>query len=145
MVQEPEKVNSSMEDTELMERALEYAAESVGDIVPVILEEFYRREPGAEQVFKEFGFEDHRRMANSMVDEVLHCIISWVDGAEEVKSVISETVPHHRSLKIPDQLLLSMLDVSLEVFLSGIPADAQQERALLAQVGGDLRAEISRA
>ena len=145
MAQHAEKVNSTRQDSELMERALEYVGESVGDIVPVILEEFYHRDPGAQKVFKEFGFEEHQRMAHSMVDEVLHCIISWIDGAGEVKSVIAETVPHHRSLKISDQLLVSLLDVALEVLLSGIPAEAQQERALLERVGSELQTEISRA
>ena len=125
-----------------MELALEHISESAGDVVPVILAEFYRRDPGAEQVFRDFGFEQHERMAHSMVEEVLHCIFSWVDAAEEVKSVIGETVPHHRSLKIPDELLLSLLDVALEVLGSGIPAQAEQELVLLKRVGQELRSEI---
>ena len=145
MVQQASTVGSSSEKSELIERALEHVTEQLGDVVPLILEEFYRRDLSAKKVFQEFGFDDHQRMAHSMVDEVLHCIISWVDGAEEVKSVIAETVPHHRSLKIPDHLLESLLDVTLEVLQSGIPQQAQSERALLQQIGSELRTEISRA
>ena len=132
-------------DGELMERALEYVSESVGDVVPVVLERYYHYHPEAEKVFRDFGFEEYQRMAQSMVDEVLHCIITWADEPAEVKSVIAETVPHHRSLKIPDQLLITLLDVVLDVLVTGLPTGAGQERALLERVGLELKAEIEHA
>lgn len=141
-----DSLSESLQDkTVLMEAALECVVESIGDIMPVVIKEYYSRYPEGEASFKHHGFDGHIRLAESMVDSVLYCIIGWVDNRREVESVISDTVPHHRSLKIPHELLVSLLDVTLGVLLSGIPDEQQDARELLESVGEEIRAEINKA
>lgn len=133
------------ENSKLMEQILEYAVENVGDIVPIVIERFYQRYPEGEEAFKHHGFERHIRVAAEMVDSVLYCVMSWVERPREIKSIISDTVPHHRSLKIPDELLESLLDVTYEVLNSALPTESEREKCLLEKTVQELRVEIRKA
>lgn len=133
---------SKEENIKLMEQVLEYAAENVGDVTPIIIERYYKRYPEGKEAFKDHGFDRHMQVAQEMVDSALYCVMSWIERPREIKSIISDTVPHHRSLKIPDELLESLLDVTYEVLNSGLPTSAEKEKLLLANTVEDLRNEI---
>jgi len=137
--------DSQRDRSALMETALECVVENIGDIMPVVVVEYYGRYPEGKESFEYHGFEGHVRLTESMVDSVLYCITGWIDNRREVESIISDTVPHHRSLKISHDLLISLLDVTLEILLSGIPTEQREARALVESIGSELRVEISNA
>lgn len=139
------QTSSIEENSKLMEQILEYAAENIGDVIPITIEQYYQRHPEGEAAFRQHGFDRHINVAQDMVDSVLYCLMSWIERPREIKSIISDTVPHHRSLKIPDELLESLLDVTSDILHSGLPSDAEQERRLLNKTVQELKDEIRAA
>ena len=138
-------IDSEQDKAALMDTALECVVDSKGDIMPLVIEEYYQRCPDGKESFEHHGFDGHVRLTESMVDSVLYCITGWVDNRREIESLIADTVPHHKSLKIPRDLLVSLLDVTLEVLLSGVPIENQRARSLLVSIGREIRLEISNA
>lgn len=79
-----------------LESVLEAVSESVGDITPIVLDNFFAQYPDARELFNE------KRLEQMMVDQALYCAMVWFKRPMEVKILLRETICHHHGVfKVP--------------------------------------------
>jgi hemoglobin-like flavoprotein len=113
-----------MNNTEHQEQLafiLERAAESVGDVVPIIINNFFAKFPEAEAIFKEHDHNDSVKMAAEMANEALYCLMRWFERPEEIEIMLLDTVPHHQDLNIPMKYFTGLQECALSVIERTIP------------------------
>lgn len=112
-------VESAQKQLLVLEDALQYVADNMGDMAAVVIETYYARYLEGVSSFRYHGFEGHIRLAESMVDSVFYCTMGWIDNRREIESTIAEIVLHHISIKILRDLFISFFEVALRVLLWG--------------------------
>lgn len=128
---------------ELLEQTLERAAESVGDITGPTMERFYAGFPDARDAFDRLCVGNRQHLEERMVENCLYCMMEWYGRPGEVRGLIEDQIPHHiRTLEVSAEWYWEMLRASLEVIIETIPADAQAERAIWAEMSDGLKTTI---
>lgn len=125
---------------QLVERALERAAEQLGDITAPVMARFFARCPDAEASFAHHWPQNPERLQAEMVDNALYCIMVWYERRAEIEIIIYTSVPHHaETLKIPSHWYRELLAATVDVLAETCPSGAAEEAAMWA----DLRAALT--
>ena len=116
---------------QIVESALERAAEQLGDVTPLVMARFFARCPGAEASFVHHWPHNPARLQAEMVDNALYCIMTWFERRTEIEIILYTSVPHHvETLKIPAEWYRELLGATVDILAETCPADAAEEAAL---------------
>lgn len=80
----------------LLERGLERAAETLGDVTEPVIAAFYERFPEAQATFDRLSLGNRSRLEGEMVAQALYCLMTWFEYPDEVRGVLMTSVPHHK-------------------------------------------------
>jgi hypothetical protein len=105
----------------LLYTALEKAAEKLGDITPTVMEKYYQRYPEALPHFDRLGFGNLDRLERSMVDSALYCLMYWFERPDEIELVLQGAGTQHNDVKVPQALVVGLLDTTFDTIRSVIP------------------------
>lgn len=120
---------------ELMNAALERAAEALGDITAPVMARYYARFPDAEPAFDRLAIGDKPKLEGGMVENTLYCLMTWLESHAEVEILLWHTVPHHvQTLDVPVALFVGLAEVVTEVIVATIPADCPDELAVWEEI-----------
>ena len=115
-----------------LERALELAAERLGDVVPPVMARFYARFPDGRA-----SFEYHaagtgvERLEAEMVGNCLYFITTWIDRPREIEFLAMTSVPHHvAALQVPPDWYSGLLVAAVDVLGEASPEAADLWRGL---------------
>lgn len=123
-----------------IEAALEHAAAVLGDVIPLIMAEFYRLHPEARESFAYHAPDQPDRLEAEMVDNALYCLMTWCERRAEVEIILQTSAPHHAdTLHVPVAWYAGLLDAAVSV-LGATARDAAE-----AALWQDLRAELHAA
>ena len=126
-----------------LERALEIAADVVGDIVPPAMALFYERFPQARASFEHHGVGATEKLEREMVDNALYCLMTWPLRKSEVQILLYGSIPHHKNtLEVSEQWYLGLIDAVVDVITGALPNDAREERAALSGIRAGLEQAI---
>ena len=113
----------------ILNTSLEYAANTLGDINPQVLSNYYSAYPEAEKEFDRLSFgnrEIRTRMERSMIDSALYCFMAWYEYPSEVDLTLQGAATQHSDTKIPLSLVTGLLQATAEVIMSAIPKNDGQ-------------------
>lgn len=126
-----------------LDRALEIAAEAVGDIVPPAIALFYARFPDAQASFEHHGLGNAAKLEREMVDNALYCLMTWPVRKSEVQILIYGSIPHHHdTLGVPADWYGGLIGAVIDVVADALPAGADAERAALDSIRSGLDTAI---
>lgn len=137
-------------DPEMMaqlERALEHAADAVGDIVPPAIALFYTRFPDALASFEHHALVDQRaRLEREMVDNALYCLMIWPMRKSEIQGLLYSSIPHHHhTLHVSAMWYQGLIDAVTDVIASSLPDDFGVERTTLNTIRSGIGSAIAAA
>ena len=115
-----------MIDKTLIENSFEQAAEALGDITPLVYEQFFAQYPEAEELFNIKGPQFNADLKNKMVSDALYTFMEYLDTPEEVEIVFKYTIPQHVDLNIPMKYFTGLLNAVAKVVCDTTP---EQEKA----------------
>ena len=131
---------------ELIERSLERAAETVGDITAPLMARFYAAHPAAEASFEHHGLGKRALLEAEMVGNVLYCLMTWFERPEEIRIILYDSIPHHQeTLKVEPGWYEGMLWAGIDLIEETLPEDAADERAAWAAMRAGLAETIAKA
>lgn len=131
---------------QIIEAALERAADQLGDITPLVMARFLARCPDAEASFVEHWPHNPQRLQAEMVDNALYCVMTWFERRSEIEIIIYTSVPHHaETLHIPAIWYRELLAATVEVLAQTCPPDAVEEAAMWEELDGALTALVDAA
>lgn len=129
----------------LLETSLTRAAELLGDITPMVMARYYARFPEALEHFEYHGLGDRESLEGEMVEQILYCLLDYLQSRGAIEIMLLGTVPHHiQTLKIPATLFHGLLDCLCDVVAETIPADSTNERRVLEDLHASLKALVDR-
>ena len=127
----------------VIEQGLEHAAETLGDIVPLVMARVYARTPAARDMFDHYGLGARARLEAEMVDNSLYCVMTWFVRPEEIKGLLYTSVPHHNdALEVPADWYSDMLRDVINIVVETLPSEAANEQAIWREVESGLIAAI---
>ena len=133
-------------DQTMIEQSLMRAAEEIGDIAPAVMARFYERFAAARDVFAQHGTPSPDQLEGRMVENVLYCMLHWLESPGEIRTLLWDSVPHHaQSLGIPPEHFVGFLVAVAQVIGDRIPADQDEERRCWGLLEAELRAAIEQA
>jgi hypothetical protein len=131
---------------ELIERSLERAAETVGDITAPLMARFYAAHPAAEASFEHHGLGKRALLEAEMVGNVLYCLMTWFERPEEIRIILYDSIPHHQeTLKVEPGWYEGMLWAGIDLIEDTLPEDADDERAVWEEMRAGLAETIAKA
>jgi hypothetical protein len=132
------------EQVAMLDALLGRAADRLGDLRPHVMARFYGRFPASRATFETESAGNREALEGQMVAQTLWCLMTWVERPIEIRIVLQGTVPHHAAaLNVPEPLFSGFIDAVMETIAETIPADAPEERALLASIHRALQAEVA--
>ena len=122
----------SREQQAQVDAALERAAERLGDIVPLVMAEFYAHHPDARAAFDTHSPHGNpHRLEAEMVDNALYFVMTWFERKAEVEIIAYTSVPHHaETLHVPPAWYSGLLEATITVLRRATPPDDTAELAL---------------
>lgn len=115
--------------------SLERCAEVRGDIVPYVMERYYRDFPEALALFEALQYGGRARLEAQMVDQTLYCFMTWFVSPGEISILLRGTICRHLdTLGISPAIFAGMLDAARETVVETIPPDNADERAVWAEM-----------
>lgn len=131
---------------QLVESALERAAEQLGDVTPPVMARFFARCPDAEASFVHHWPQHPERLQAEMVDNALYCVMTWYERRAEIEIILYTSVPHHAdTLKIPRHWYGELLNATVDVLAETCPPDADAEAAMWTELRAALSALVEAA
>jgi len=129
------------EKVEIVERILARAADELGDVTALVLENYYRRHPAADAAFDTHSRHDDRaRLEGLMVENSLYCLMYWYQSPSEVKIMLEDSVPHHQeTLQIPSKLYSELIDVTAEIIAETLPPGDTPELMVWRELRNELK------
>lgn len=128
----------------LLERSLERAAESIGDITQPVIERFYKRYPQVRAIFEHWGLGRRAQLEADMVETALYCVMEWIERPSEVSILLGTSVPHHRdTLQVKPEWYGGLLGTVLEVIVETIPHDETAELAVMEEIRAGLNSALT--
>ncbi|WP_370030759.1 hypothetical protein [Qipengyuania mesophila] len=127
----------------LAQRSMERLAQVVGDITEPVLETYYARHPDARASFEHHGLGHTRELEGRMVAESLYLLLAWVEDPVRARIDHGTAIVHHNdTLLVTPHWYLGLVDATLEILLTTIPAEADDERALWLNVRAEFAAFV---
>lgn len=122
----------SRERQAAVDAALERAAERLGDVVPLVMAEFYAHHPDARAAFDQHSPHGNpHRLEAEMVDNALYFVMTWFERRAEIEIIAYTSVPHHvETLKVPAAWYAGLLGATITVLRRATPAQDTAELAL---------------
>jgi len=131
---------------EIFESVLESAAEKLGDITQPVMNLYYQRFPEAKAAFMHHGFDNTKSLEAAMVETVVYLLMTWFERQVEIEIILRETVPHHvQILNIPLSIFAGLVDCTLDVMESAIPAGNHQQLGICEELRQGLLGFIDRS
>ncbi|MFM1982527.1 MAG: hypothetical protein RJB22_1246 [Pseudomonadota bacterium] len=117
----------------IVTRALERAAEQIGDITAPVMAAFYARFPEARDSFVHHWPDRPAQLEQEMVGNALYFVMIWYERPSEVKYALWSSVPHHDvALHVPPTWYAGLMDATISVLAATAPntdpAEAQMWR-----------------
>lgn len=129
----------------LIERCIEIAAETVGDITRPVIEHYYRNYPGIAPIFDELSYGEPEQLEGSMVETTLYCLMMWYERPVEIRTMLAETVPHHsHTLNVPLDAQVGFLESVVAIIAGSLPVTASAERNALEELRDELVITMNR-
>lgn len=124
---------------ELLDASLLRAAEQLGDITAPVVELFYSRHPECRRAFETLWPGRQNGLEGEMVERVLYCLMQWFESPGEIEIMLMGSVPHHAmTLKVDPAWYGGFLEAAIDVLTATIPPDCAAERAVWADLRGEL-------
>ena len=128
------------ERKERLEALLTRAGEVLGDITPHVYRRYYQHLPEAREVFDHNHPGGRGMLEGQMVEQVLYCLMEWIDSPGEIEIILISTIPHHiETLGVEANQFTDLVTAVVEVIAQTIPADRPEE----AEVWHGIAAEIA--
>ncbi len=126
-----------------LDRALEIAAEAVGDIVPPAIALFYSRFPDAQVSFEHHGLGKREKLEREMADNALYCLMTWPVRKSEVQILLFGSIPHHQdTLGVSADWYGGLIEAVIDVIATSLPDGADAEHAALDTIRSGVKAAI---
>ena len=127
----------------LLETGLARAAELLGDVTGAVMAAFYARFPEARSAFDRLALGRREQLEGEMVEQALYCVMNWFDRPGEIEIILLGSVPHHGdTLMVDPSWYEGLIAATGTVLAATVPAGAADERAVWAEVDGELRALV---
>lgn len=133
---------NNTEKTAVLEDILTHAADTLGDITPLVLERFFHNHPEAQELFKYHGSTNSGRMAEDMVASATYCLTAWFERPEEIEAMFCHTVPHHEILNINKSHFSGLLAATMQVIEDTLPDDSAAQKAVWKELNDRLLALV---
>ena len=129
-----------------IEKGLERAAETIGDINQPVMDRYYRTYPEARQSFLKHGLGATRQLENEMMDNVLYCLMMWFERPAEIVILLGTSIPHHEeTLDVDHSWYSGLISAAIDVITGTIPAANDEEHAIWAEMSNNLTDIITSA
>ena len=130
----------------LLERSLERAAETLGDITDPVIQQYYKNHPEARTSFETHGLGNTVKLEAEMVESVVYCIMNWFDRPEEIRIMFGSTVPHHEhTLNVSADWFGGLVDAAVSTITATIPETETDERTIWQDIQSGLNQVILEA
>jgi hemoglobin-like flavoprotein len=133
-----------MTDNEIIFATFEQAAESLGDITPMVYEDLFGRHPEAEQYFLIKGEEYKQDLEKKMVEDAIYSFLEYLENPEEVEIEFKYTIPQHQDLGIPLDLFSALLQSVANVVCNTVEEDREQAQSSWNGLVNNFRALVDR-
>jgi len=117
-----------MDTIALIENSLTLAAERLGDITPLVMENFYARFPACQAVFERLSLGKPHEMEGEMVTQTVYSLLAVVEQPEATGIMLDEEVIQHQYYEVPVEYFNGFIDSTVDVILAAI-ADEMPEGA----------------
>ena len=126
------------ETLNLFESSLENAAEVLGDITPIVLDQFFKECPEAEAIFRTHGMGAKESLQASMVDWGLYCLMNWFERKQEIEIILFDAAKQHDFLKLDPKLTINLFNTLIDVIESTVAEDQIETKRLWSQIKKEL-------
>lgn len=109
-------------DKDIIFRSLEKAADTHGDITPLVYESLFRTHPEAEELFLVKGDAFKTALQDKMVQDAIFSFMEYLEIPEEIEIEFKYTIPQHLDLGIPVKYFNALLCSVAEVVCDAMPA-----------------------
>ena len=101
---------------------------------------FYHHYPEAEAVFETLSRGCRAQLEGQMIENSLYCLMRWFEAPGEIEIMLRDSVPHHhKTLQVPADWYLDLIEVAADVIADTIPAQNAVELEVWKNARCDLR------
>ncbi|MBS0482529.1 MAG: hypothetical protein JSR96_10330 [Proteobacteria bacterium] len=140
---------TDLQSKQLVDAALERAAEQLGDIVPPVMARYFAAHPDAEVSFVDHQPDNPLGLQAEMVGNTLYFVMTWHERPKEIEITLGTSIPHHiETLKVPAHWYSGLIDAVIDVVAeTASPLSAQEAEmwtAMKQAIGQLIALEASR-